>query len=290
MGFKFLPDDKTVEDGFKRIASSQIDAALEELRDDQLDDAAKVHAARTRCKKLRGLFRLVRPVFNDYTACNSMVRKTASALSDVRDAHVLVQTYDDLVQTGASSDKLRMRLVAEVGEGASEQSLADALTGFAETMSALRQSATHWKINKTGFDALAGGLSNNYGNARNELSRAVDKPTDENFHETRKSVKYLMHHLNLLGKTAPEILNSQKELASRIGNSLGDHHNLALLKPFLARQPETSRRAAVLTLLYNRQEELAGDAVRLGRQLLAEKPDAMEKRMRHYWRDWKHRS
>jgi CHAD domain-containing protein len=289
MSFKFLLEDKTVEDGFKRIALSQIDAALDESRDDQLDGEGKVHAVRTRCKKLRGLFRLVRPVFKDYTDCNTIVRKAAGSLSHVRDAHVLVQTYDDLVQTDSSSDKLRIRLVAEVGDGASEQSLNEALSGFADTMGAMRQSVTHWKIQKSGFDALAGGLSNNYGNARNELIRAVEKPTDEHFHETRKSAKYMMYHLNLLAKSAPEILKPQKELASRIGDSLGNHHNLALLKPFLSRQPKTSRRAFVLTLLERRQEELAGDAVRLGRQLLAEKPDAMEKRMRHYWRNWKNR-
>jgi CHAD domain-containing protein len=287
MSFKFLLEDKSVEDGFKRIALSQIDAALDELCAPEIDAVTKVHAARTRCKKLRGLFRLVRPVFNDYTACNTIIRRAADSLSQVRDSHVLLQTYDSLVQTAPTGDKLRIRLAA-VSDGATEQSPAEALSRFAETMGAMRQSAIHWKINKTGFDALAGGLSNNYGTARNALSRAVDKPNDEHFHEMRKNIKYLTHHLNLLGRTAPEMLTPQRELASRIGISLGDHHNLAILKAFLVDQPKTARRGAVLALALKRQEELAGDAVRLGRQLLAEKPDAMEKRFRHYWRAWKH--
>src|SRR5690606_9905919 len=58
-----------------------------------------VHQVRKRCKKLRGLLRLVRLNLDNgiYETENACFRDAASDLSSVRDAQTLVDTYDDLL-------------------------------------------------------------------------------------------------------------------------------------------------------------------------------------------------
>lgn len=64
MSFSFRRSDGSVEAAVRRIAVRQIDRALEQIEAPDLEQAARVHEARKRCKKLRGLIRLVRPVFD----------------------------------------------------------------------------------------------------------------------------------------------------------------------------------------------------------------------------------
>jgi len=94
MAYRFKHGDKSVPQALKRIAREQIDKALGEIDDDQRDAAETVHQLRKRCKKLRGLIRLVRPSFKDYAPENATFHDAAGALSDLHDARVLLATYD----------------------------------------------------------------------------------------------------------------------------------------------------------------------------------------------------
>ncbi len=85
MAYRIKKGDKSVQAGLRRIADEQIGRALGEIDDDDLDFAEKVHQVRKRCKKLRGLIRLVRPAFDDYSAENGAFRDAAQMLSGVRD-------------------------------------------------------------------------------------------------------------------------------------------------------------------------------------------------------------
>ena len=81
MRFRFKPSDETVEAGFRRIASETLDDALGLLRDRDLPTAQIVHRVRRHCKSMRGLLRIVRPVFPAYQAENVIFRDVAASLS-----------------------------------------------------------------------------------------------------------------------------------------------------------------------------------------------------------------
>ncbi|MFW5634895.1 MAG: CHAD domain-containing protein, partial [Erythrobacter sp.] len=83
-----------VEQGFRAIADYQIGAALRELDRGEREREEIVHDVRLRCKKLRGLIRLVRPAFPDYKAENKAFRAIAHLFEDMRDAKVMQDTYD----------------------------------------------------------------------------------------------------------------------------------------------------------------------------------------------------
>ena len=73
MPFAILPEDATVEAALRRIAREEAEGALSEVRGTG-PLAPRVHAMRKAVKKLRGLLRLVRPVFSDAKAENEVLR------------------------------------------------------------------------------------------------------------------------------------------------------------------------------------------------------------------------
>lgn len=97
MTYHFKRGEGSVEKRLRKIAASQIDKAIAEIDDPDIDTKETVHQVRKRAKKLRGLIRLVRPAFDDYKFENASFRDAASDLSYVRDAEANVETYDDIM-------------------------------------------------------------------------------------------------------------------------------------------------------------------------------------------------
>ncbi|CAE7768809.1 unnamed protein product, partial [Symbiodinium microadriaticum] len=94
-----LVDNEPLSHALRRIAREQIDQAIAEIDDKTVPRDEAVHQVRKRCKKIRGLVRLVRPEFEKtYQAENKWYRDIAARLSDVRDAQVLIETYDKLME------------------------------------------------------------------------------------------------------------------------------------------------------------------------------------------------
>lgn len=112
MANRIKKGDKSVEDGVRRIADEQIGRALNEIEDPDLDVRTKIHQLRKRCRKLRGVLRLVRTVFGDYRAENTSFPDAARLLSDVRDTRSLIMAYDDV--TAHFGDQVDRRVFAPI--------------------------------------------------------------------------------------------------------------------------------------------------------------------------------
>ncbi|MDP3895474.1 MAG: CHAD domain-containing protein, partial [Mesorhizobium sp.] len=131
MAYCFVKSDRTIEMGVRRIALEQIDAALEAAGPDAARDD-RIHRLRKGCKKLRGLIRMVRPVFDGYAVENAAIRDAAAGLSGARDAEVMIATLDMLAIDAGDPDAFaafRRGLMAEQGAG-TEQGDGAALTAF----------------------------------------------------------------------------------------------------------------------------------------------------------------
>lgn len=297
MAYHLRRKDASVQAGVQRIALSQVNAAIEEIDDPALGPHETVHQVRKRCKKLRGLIRLVRSVFPAYEGENAAFRDAARTLSFVRDAEAKAETYD-LVAAAfagridrANYGSIRWRLTVRKNALANDQSLNGRLAAFREEMMAARSRIGHWVVEADGFDAIGGGLAKSYKRARKALSAVEREPTAENVHEWRKRAKYHWYHLRLLRGIWPEVLVPQRDAADALGDLLGDHHDLAVLQETLAREPEAfggaERTRAFSELARERQAELLADAIPLGHRLFAEKPKALRKRLETYWGEWK---
>jgi CHAD domain-containing protein len=92
-----LKAHESVPEGIKRIAGEQIERAIKELTDSELDPHESVHQARKRFKKIRGVLRLVREDLGEiYSDENAWFRDTGRELSAVRDAEAMLETLDKL--------------------------------------------------------------------------------------------------------------------------------------------------------------------------------------------------
>src|SRR6516225_5475965 len=100
MSFQLRPEE-SLRKSLRRIVRYQMDAVLEELTQAQKGPRDEVvHEVRKSLKKLRAVLRLVRPVIGEksYRRENTCFRDAGRPLTEVRDARILVETLDKLVE------------------------------------------------------------------------------------------------------------------------------------------------------------------------------------------------
>jgi hypothetical protein len=286
--FKFDPGGEPVATAFRTIALSQIDEILSDLEASQADPAKVIHEARRRSKKLRGLLRLVRPAFADFSKENTALRDAAALLSHLRDADVLRHTIGALAEH-AGEDADRLRAIAErLASDRSRQSEAEVkLREFRTALVAIRERAVDWDADAGGIKPLIAGLERTYrsGHERMEKAARTRGPTD--LHEWRKATKYHSHHVDLLKRAAPEVIGGELDLVERLATTLGEHHDLSVLAGAMAADPrrfgDGPDIAALSAACVARMPRIEDEALELGRQIYAERPGALARRFRAYW-------
>lgn len=296
MAYRIKKRDRSVEDSVRRIADEQIGRALDEIDDPDLDFTIKIHQARKRCKKLRGLLRLVRPVFDDYRAENMSFRDAARLLSDVRDKRSLTLAYDDV--TAHFEDEIdrrafapiRARLTRDSRKVHEDPDTDIRLQKFRHEMEVARDRVGMWTLDKDGFDAIADGIGKTYKRARKRMQDAWSDRDDESMHAWRKRVKYHWYHARLLSGAVPDMMRPQVDAADELSDLLGDYQDIAVLDARLRDAPQdfgtVTDLDAFRALIHQRKEALAEAAFLLGRQSLAERRKARVKRWRGYWKAW----
>lgn len=266
----------------RAIAGQQVEKALELAGSDGGFDKT-VHALRRRCKKLRGLLRLVQPNFDDYGRENAALREAADLLGGARDARVMVETLDGLVVAG-HSQAAREFLVSRADEIAEAERGANTLRRFSQIFGKLEKRAADWSFDANGFDLIGDGLEKTYRQFRHEMTIAESEHSAHAMHEWRKRAKHHFFHVSLLKTSAPDLLGERVETLDSLGERLGDHHNLAVLADTLTgAQGRLGEIGPILAAIEQRQAQLATDALALGQQIAAEKPSALRTRFEAYW-------
>lgn len=280
----------------RNIAGEQIAKALEECGAGDADLDKTVHELRRRCKKLRGLLRLIEPRFKSFKAENRAFRDAANGLAGARDAAVMIETFDALVAFDAergAKTRLKAALAADVkgwleariGNPLAGEDREQLLEGFVRIMQAADKRVRGWPIGGEGFARIGDGLEQTYRQMRDGLQAAGRDKTAEALHDWRKSTKYHWHHVGLFENCAPDLLGARKELLDTLGELLGDHHNLAVFSDTLGQAPDLPQREVnrVRAAIADRQADLSERAFALGHQLAAEEPEALRRRFEQYW-------
>jgi CHAD domain-containing protein len=293
-----LKADESAAKGVKRLVRKQVASAVEGLtkRSGGKQEEA-VHDARKRFKKVRALLRLVRPELGEkvYKRENARFRDAARPLSEVRDARVLVEALDALVERsddGESFGPVRKALQARQ-RVIRRRVLKDeqAPAQVVEAVEEARQRLKGWAIGRKGWAALAKGLKRVYKAGRDAFDAALAEPSVENLHEWRKQVKYLWHQLQVLGPTWPELMEGLGNQAHRLSDHLGDDHDLAVLRQLIeqegAQWASTGTLLKLLDLIDVRRGELQHAAAQLGQRLYADRPKAFLNRLHSYWQAWR---
>jgi CHAD domain-containing protein len=282
MGFQWSLQDRSIGDGFVRIAREQIDKAVAIATDDTEYPAKRVHEARRRAKKLRALLRLVRPDFGDYAEENAFVRDAARGLSAARDMKVAAETLNDLM-TWAGRD---VPVVTPPGEGHDEGA---GLVRYAADMRLMLARSERWKTGKIDLDTLAEGLTDTYRRGLEAMHLVIAAPSDTGFHEWRKHAKYHWNQIGLIEACAEAVLPSAHKAVGDLADELGLHHDLAMLRDKLTANPRLFGKldtGLVLDAIARRQRELETRIGVLGRQVFAETPKGLRARFQSYLEGW----
>ena len=282
MGFQWSLEDRSIGDGFLRIAREQIDKAITVASDGTETPAKRVHEARRRAKKLRALLRLVRPDFAHYAQENAFVRDASRGLSAARDVKVAADTLAELMKWAGRDAPPQRELDAAVGEEAG-------LAQYAIDMSAMLARSERWKTGKIDLDTLAEGLTVTYRQGIETMHLVAANPTDIGFHEWRKHAKYHWNQIGLLSACAEHILPSAHKAVGELAEVLGLHHDLAMLAEMTARDPTVLSGldgGFVLDAVARRQRELEAEIGMLGRQVYAETPKGLNARFLSYLEGW----
>jgi hypothetical protein len=284
--YKFEPTGGPVDAAFRDIALSQLDEAVREVSRGDGEGRSIVHEARRRCKKLRGLLRLVRRSFPDFAKENAAIRDAAALLSHLRDAEVLRQTVGDLAnwRKGEALERIGQKLAGEADVGDPTEKTAE----FRERLREVRDRAATWSLVETGCDALIPGLMATYRSARRRMAKARETGIAADFHEWRKANKNHGFHIDLLKKAAPDLLVDDLRSVDQLSTLLGVQHDLTVLKDAIEEGPDRFGDEADLHILREviiaRKEAIQADAFKLGRQVFAERPRAVAQRFTSYWR------
>ncbi|MFO7551219.1 MAG: CHAD domain-containing protein [Haliea sp.] len=308
MSFRFKRGE-SAGDGIRRMAREQMDRALEDIADSDIDRHDTVHQVRKRCKKIRALLRLARGDLDNgcqvYQRENECFREAARSLSSFRDAEALLETCDLLIDKAArQGNRQRLKRVREVLQERKRQvarddaNLARRIDACAATIREARKRVGDWPIGD-GFGALAPGLQKTFSRGRKAMKQAAQKPGAENFHQWRKRVKYHLYHVQVLQPLWAGVLDHWRDALTDLGEDLGEDHDLAVFAETLSVEHERfacNRDLQVLLGLSDRRRaRLQARALSLGQRLFAEQPKHLVRRFEAYWeascsdveRNWK---
>ena len=288
-----------IADGFRRIAGEELERAVDSLsRPEVRGVEATVHDVRKRCKKVRGLARLVRPGLAKATfrQINQGARGAAAEISSIRDAHALLASFDRLLANDADGRPVSaiFAVRAELSRRAHEATRAvadqhDQVQRSLEGLDALRVTVAGAEVDDR-LAVLIEGVTTTYRLGRGAMDAAVGGEDDEAFHEWRKREKDLWYAVRLMGPAAPAVLDQTAKVLHVLSEDLGDDHDLAVLTDLVGVDPEAfggvAAARAAAGLAAERRAALQHHAAGLGAQVYAEKPKAFAKRLEAYWKAW----
>jgi CHAD domain-containing protein len=295
MDFTIRPGEPVAAE-VRRVLAEQLDSAIAHLRDPgPAGPAEAVHEARKSCKRLRAVFRLVRPALGPgrYRTLDATVRDAARELSAARDAQALIAMFDDLlaahgVDPADGEAAVVRRALVDRAEPADEEAGSGRALDRATERLELAREATARLPRRGGFDVVRKGITATYGAGHQALDRFRGEPSPTLSHEWRKAVKYTWHHVELLEDSAPLLLAPTARGLHDLSDALGDAHNLTVLVDLLRESPArfggpaTAERVAKMA--EDSRADLEDRAVRLGLRLYAERPKAFGRRMEAYWK------
>ncbi len=291
MPFRFKKKE-SVAKAVRRLCSERLDDALETLEKGAKLQA--VHNVRKEIKKLRSILRLIRREIgkHTYSRQTGALRQAADLLTDFRDAQVKLNAFDRLARH--FSRKLppcpfpEIRTALQENCRAEERRLARSIAPLKEILSESKKCFHDLKVHARGWKAIAPGLNRIYCRGRESYETARRKRLPENFHEWRKRVKDLWHQLRLLCPACPRRLRDRVARLEKLGDLLGDDHDLFLLNEFVSNKFHQAQQAKMFQeLILSRQKELRSEALKLGGRFYRERPGHFCRQIGSYWKSWR---
>jgi CHAD domain-containing protein len=280
-------------EGARRLTRRRLGDACEVLDGSHLYEE-DVHRARIRLKKARAALRLLRAALGKqrFRRENAALRQVARKLTPWRDATVLVQALEGLGVPTPEADSIRRHLRRQQAD-ARAQLLRHPreLSQLRSTLREAHRRAGRWRVKQHGWSVLGEALRQSYKRGRRALKEAARVPTDEHLHSLRKQAKLLGYQLELLQPMGPRRLEALTRSLRALTQTLGNDHDLALLRQTGADTPDLfgtrAAREAFLRRLDRARMRLQRQAGARGRDFYHPVPDTFVERLEPLWRAWR---
>ena len=277
-------DGEPLVAGLVNVTQTQLRTASSALLSAAPDERAKaIHTSRKAFKRARAFVRVARPGLGEEVARrdNAVLREAGAQLSGTRDAEVMVEALDRLVEKSKDLDAghvagLRAALVRTRDDAyARARSERGSIVGVLNQIDAASGEIAGWSLGDAPADALAAGLDRILRKGRKALKTAHHSTGEERveaLHELRKRAKDLWHAAELLELADPQQMRGLQAQAHTLADHLGDDHDLAVLAeraadagPDVFADPEDADRLA--TAIAARQRKLERKALALADEL-----------------------
>lgn len=264
-----------------------VETALRALRSRKPNDE-QIHNARKELKRARADLRLLRDAIgrSAYARENAALRDAARPLSGVRDAKVLVETSEtmlDNVSRGAQRtllQKARQALEKARREARAELRVMNAAKDSAESLGAASGRMRKWHLKRADDSVLLQGLKRTYRRGRKAFAVAQTESTPENLHEWRKQVKYLEQSMQVWTSHDVGRLKALRKRADRLAEMLGADHDLVVFGERLEKLDAPSEARPHLTrVIAVHRQKLQRKALEEGRRVFSAKPRAFTRRV-----------
>jgi CHAD domain-containing protein len=279
-----------------RIVREQLRSAIRAARDRKLDQEDRVHEVRTRLKRSRAALALIRRQAGGKAARDDRkLRDAGRLLAKPRDLAVQAHTFR-VLGTRLQSElppRLLARLAAaerQIRRALEPEEVERDLKRAARALRRLRRELPKWGVGK-GRRAIGDGVTRTYRRGLERLEAAREQPSPDRFHDWRKRVKALSYELRLIAPAVPELTTSLIPKVERLGEILGQVHDLDCVKATAELHPRWFGRAAdgeaVLAAVDARRAELEQEALGLAGSVFAGRARDVRALVESGWKLWR---
>ncbi len=272
----------------RRLTLEQIDVAIALLEGRRDAPAGRtIHETRKALKRARALVRLQRGALGEgrFARGNAVLRRAGRRLASARDAEVVLEALDALVERhpkrlarSAGVVRLRVQLVAE-RERAQAQTRhgAEVRAVVLAELYGARVDLERWQPSQGDGRTAREGLRALYGAGRKRGRRARKVRSSAALHEWRKRAKDLRYAAEALQ------LRGVAKRADRLGEAIGEEHDLWLLEECVRRRRgcfkgDKASRKELLRRIARSRGRLRKKALKLGAGLYGEPPKRFVRR------------
>ncbi|HVZ73454.1 MAG TPA: CHAD domain-containing protein [Polyangia bacterium] len=289
MAFNIEPGESTPH-AIARMARHELAGARHAVSDERRSLAARVHAVRMAIKKVRALSRLVESAAGrPARRADRRLRKVAHAVSGARDAEVALTAFDQMLagakpEASAPFMRARAALAARLRAEVVPLRRTSHVKRLRARLTRELRRVKRWRPKHDRWRSIGGGLDDGYRRARRAMSAAYLSGASADFHAWRRAVKTHRHQLGALEPIAPRRLRPRLDDLDRLGELLGEDHDLVVLEQTLrderASFPDERSCDRLLRSISARRLRLRAKARPLGQRLFDERPSRFRERLR----------
>lgn len=267
--------------GLRRIAHKRLQKLLKTLSARDMGRDESVHNTRKQVKEFRGVLRLARDELGKrtYRRENQALRDAARPLSEMRDASVLIDTLDKLIERSrgrlkrAHLARLRQNLRDRRQQVRTLMQEKQVLSQLVRCVQVTERRVQQWPDRDGGWKSVRGGVRRIYQKGRTAMRAAHAEGSNEALHEWRKRTNAVRYALEFVCCIRPKRIRRLTQRAHRLTEILGKDHDLAVLGEVAQLQvglQSAADGALVLSLIVKRRLALQKQAHAIGSKLFSE--------------------